>query len=176
MTYAQLEHAIRAACKVSGDTELWVFGSQAILASIPDAPDPLTTSIEIDVQPVNRPETVTEIDGALGELSPFHAAHGFYVHGVSIESATFPKDWEARTIPVSHRIGTRGYTGRCVEAHDIAASKLVAYRDKDRSYVRTLILEGLIDKNTLIDRLSSLSVDDENKSRMIEWVRITGRG
>ncbi len=63
-----------------------------------------------------------------------------------------------------------------MEAHDIAASKLVAYRDKDRSYVRTLILEGLIDKNTLIDRLSSLSVDDENKSRMIEWVRITGRG
>ena len=30
MTRSQLEHAIRAACDVSGDTEVWVFGSQAI--------------------------------------------------------------------------------------------------------------------------------------------------
>ena len=27
MTREQLEHAIRAACEVSGDTEVWVFGS-----------------------------------------------------------------------------------------------------------------------------------------------------
>lgn len=31
MTRSQLEHAIRAACEVANDTELWVFGSQAIL-------------------------------------------------------------------------------------------------------------------------------------------------
>jgi hypothetical protein len=37
VTRDQLEHAIRAACDVSGDTELWVFGSQAILAEFPNA-------------------------------------------------------------------------------------------------------------------------------------------
>jgi hypothetical protein len=37
MTYEQLEHAIRAACDVAGDTELLVFGSQAILGSYPKA-------------------------------------------------------------------------------------------------------------------------------------------
>jgi hypothetical protein len=31
MTRDQLEHAIRAACDVSKDTELYIFGSQAIL-------------------------------------------------------------------------------------------------------------------------------------------------
>ena len=31
MTRAELEHAIRAACDVSGDDEVYVFGSQAIL-------------------------------------------------------------------------------------------------------------------------------------------------
>jgi len=31
MTRDQLEHAIRAACDVSKDAELWIFGSQAIL-------------------------------------------------------------------------------------------------------------------------------------------------
>ena len=56
MTRDQLEHAIRAACDVSKDTELWIFGSQAILAEFPDAPKSLRASIEVDVQPKNRPE------------------------------------------------------------------------------------------------------------------------
>jgi len=46
MRYDQLEHAIRAACSVSEDTELVVFGSQAILGSYPDAPESLRASIE----------------------------------------------------------------------------------------------------------------------------------
>jgi hypothetical protein len=31
MTRDQLEHAIRAACEVSDDNELWIFGFQAVL-------------------------------------------------------------------------------------------------------------------------------------------------
>ncbi len=58
MTRDQLEHAIRAACDVSKDTELWIFGSQAILGEFPNAPESLRASIEVDVQPKNRPETV----------------------------------------------------------------------------------------------------------------------
>lgn len=38
MTRSELEHAIRAACDVADETELWVFGSQAILGQFPDAP------------------------------------------------------------------------------------------------------------------------------------------
>ena len=38
MTREQLEHAIRAACDVSEDTEIWIFGSQAILGEFPNAP------------------------------------------------------------------------------------------------------------------------------------------
>ena len=44
MTRDQLEHAIRAACDVSEDTELWIFGSQAILGEFPDAPKSLHSS------------------------------------------------------------------------------------------------------------------------------------
>ncbi|MCP4624268.1 MAG: hypothetical protein GY850_12140 [bacterium] len=45
MTREQLEHAIRAACEVTGDSEIWIFGSQAILGKFPDAPEELRTSI-----------------------------------------------------------------------------------------------------------------------------------
>jgi mRNA-degrading endonuclease RelE of RelBE toxin-antitoxin system len=81
MTREQLEHAIRAACEVAEDSELWIFGSQSILGRYPDAPAELRTSIELDVQPKNRPDKIDVIDGLLGELSLFHQTHGFYVHG-----------------------------------------------------------------------------------------------
>lgn len=68
MTRAELEHAIRAACEVSGDTELWIFGSQAILGQYPSAPETLRQSAECDVVPKNRPERADLIDGVLGEL------------------------------------------------------------------------------------------------------------
>jgi len=91
MNREQLEHAIRAACEVSGDNELLIFGSQAILGQYPEAHEELRQSIEVDVCPKNKPEAVDKIDGALGENSMFHQTHGFYVHGVSIESAKLPK-------------------------------------------------------------------------------------
>ena len=104
MTREQLEHAIRAACDVSEDSELWVFGSQAILGEFPNAPESLRASIEVDVQPKNRPDATDAIDGALGELSQFHQTHGFYVHGVPIESVVLPRGWEHRAKPVRDRI------------------------------------------------------------------------
>jgi len=127
MNRDQLEHAIRAACEVAEDTELIIFGSQAILGEHPDAPPDLRASVEVDVQPLNHPEAVDKIDGALGELSLFHATHGFYVHGVLIEAATLPDGWEDRTIQVRDNLTTQGNIGHCLESHDLAVSKLVAY-------------------------------------------------
>ena len=78
MTRDQLEHAIRAACDVAEDSEVWVFGSQAILGEFPDAPEALRASIEVDMQPKNRPDKADLVDGALGEMSQFHKTHDFY--------------------------------------------------------------------------------------------------
>jgi len=173
MRYDQLEHAIRAACDIAGDTELLIFGSQSILATFPEAPEALRASIEVDVQSKNRPEMTDFIDGALGQDSMFHATHGFYVHGVSIEIATLPDGWLERTVAVSHPVGTRGGTGQCLEAHDLAASKLVAYREKDRVFVTTLLIEGLIDGQILLARIHALPVTDEVRDRLIRWVEVT---
>lgn len=173
MRYDQLEHAIRAACDVAGDSELLIFGSQSILASFPEAPEELRASIEVDVQAKNRPEMTDFIDGALGQDSMFHTAHGFYVHGVSIEAATLPAGWSERTVAVRDPIRTKGGTGQCLEAHDLAASKLVAHREKDRVFVTTLLSEGLIDDQSLIDRIRALPITREVRDRLIRWVEVT---
>lgn len=155
MTRLELEHAIRAACDVSGDTEVFVFGSQAILGQYPDAPEALRQSAEADISPVRAVERIDDIDATLGELSQFHEAYGFFVHGVSIEAAVLPAGWRRRAIRVQNP-NTRNMTGWCVEAHDLAASKLVAFRDKDRNFVRVLLTERLISPRTLKLRIRRL--------------------
>ena len=167
----QLEHAIRAACEVSNDTELLVFGSQAILGEYPNAARALRGSIEVDLQPRNKPEATDAIDGALGEFSLFHQTHGFYVHGVSIEVAVLPPGWEGRTVPVVDEVNTRGGVGHCLESHDLAASKLVAFRDKDREFVTTLLVEQMISADVLIERVTELSIGVAERQRLCTWVR-----
>lgn len=173
MTRDQLEHAIRAACDVSGDTELIVFGSQAILRTFRNPPEELTASIEVDVQPKNHPDKTDEVDGVLGELSDFHSTHGFYVHGVSIDSAVLPSGWDERTVAVSDPRGTRGNVGHCLEAHDLAASKLVAYREKDRIFVTTLLSAGLLDADMFLARIQELPVDASRKEMLTRWIQVT---
>lgn len=51
MERSQLEHVIRAAADATGEMEIVVVGSQAILGSVPDPPDALTQSMEADVFP-----------------------------------------------------------------------------------------------------------------------------
>jgi hypothetical protein len=68
VTRQELEHAIRAACDVADDHEVWVFGSQAILGEHPDAPASLRQSAEVDVAPRNNPQRADNIDGALGDF------------------------------------------------------------------------------------------------------------
>ena len=174
MTRDQLEHAIRAACDVAGDTEVWVFGSQAILGTYPNAPASLRRSVECDVVPKNRPERVDVIDAVLGELSQFHRTHGFYVHGVSLETARLPDGWKGRTVIVRSR-NTRGHAGHCVEAHDLAASKLAAFRERDRAFVRILIVEDLIDPQVLIERIRTLPESWTQRERLTKWVEHTQR-
>ena len=174
MTREQLEHAIRAACEVTKDSEIWVFGSQAILGEFPNAPEDLCASIEVDVQPKNRPDNVGDIDATLGELSLFHQTHGFYVHGLPLEeAAALPQGWEHRAKPVVDEISTRGKIGWCIETHDLAASKLAAYREKDRDFVRTLLIEGMIVAETLIERIDSLKIDENLRERLLQWMQNT---
>ena len=170
MTRSQLEHAIRAACDVSGDTEVWVFGSQAILGEHPGAPEALRQSLEADIAPKNLPERVIYIDAALGELSLFHETHDFYVHGVPIQSAVLPEAWEFRTYRLQNQ-NTREFIGYCLEGHDLAASKLAAFRDKDRDFVRVLLAEGLVQADVLLERITWMEVEPGLRDRLERWVR-----
>ena len=112
-----------------------VIGSQALLASHPDAPEALVRSMEVDLYPLEEPEKADLIDGSIGELSPFHDTFGYYAHGVGIETAILPTGWRGRWI----RVETEGAVGWCLSPVDLAISKLAAGRTKDIDFVRGML-------------------------------------
>ncbi len=174
MTYEEFLHAIRSAAQVASVDELLVFGSQAILLMHPDPPAALRQSVELDVVPYRHPERWETIDGPLGEQSPFHLTHGFYVHGVGFETATFPAHWEARCLRVP--VGRPPVVVICPELHDLAASKLAAGRDKDFNYVSVLIEHDLIDTHKLLRRVAKLPVPQEDRRRLRAWIGAVASG
>lgn len=169
MTREQLEHAIRAVCDVSGETEIIVIGSQAILGEFPEAPAFLRQSTEVDVILKSRPEMTDHVDGVLGELSMFHTTHDFYVHGVSTETAVLPDGWEDRLVVVQSE-STRQNIGWCLQGYDLAASKLAAFREKDRDFVRVLLAERLLEASPLKEPLAVMPLSEQERARLVDWV------
>jgi hypothetical protein len=159
---AQLEHVIRAAATISGDTEIVVVGSQAILGAFPEAPPELLVSADVDVYPRNHPERADLIEGSIGELSPFHETYGYYAQGVGEGTAVLPAGWGSRLVAVATPAGT----GLCLEPHDLVVAKYVAGREKDRDYVRAALRHRLVARDTLLERLAGTPIDEAQRARI----------
>jgi hypothetical protein len=152
MKLTEVEHVLRAAAEVTQEKEFVCIGSQALLGQFPDAPRELRVSMELDLYPKAHPEKSEMIDGALGELSPFHATYRYYAHGVGPTTAVAPVGWQDRLVKFVSP-NTNGAVGWCLEVHDLAVSKLVAGRDKDKEFVSGLIRHSLASRTTLRQRI-----------------------
>jgi hypothetical protein len=171
MNRTQLEHIIRAASQISGDTEIVVVGSQAIHAQTMNLPPIAFQSDEADVYPRNHPERAEEIDAAIGELSPFHDTHGYYGHGVGPGTAALPHGWERRIVRLCNA-NTGGATGLCVDVHDLALSKYAAGREKDLAFNRELVRCGVLSRRGLTRLVPLMPVGDEHKRLILDRIKL----
>lgn len=162
MKRTELEHIIRAAGAIAETDKLVIVGSQAILASYPEAPVELLVSQEVDTYPLDEPDKADLIDGSIGELSPFHEQFGYYAHGVGPETATLAPGWEDRLVPLTNE-NTRGVIGLCLHPMDLAVSKLSAGREKDIDFVRSMLEHALITAASVRDLAAALPETQTNK-------------
>ena len=173
MRREQLEHAIRAATDILGDDTVIVIGSQSVLGSYSDEqlPPDVTASMEADILPLDDPteSKADDLDGAIGEGSPFNELHGFYVQGVGERTATLPAGWRDRLVAVTGA-GTNGRIGLCLEVHDLCVSKLVATREKDRAFCATLLRHRLVSGATLRERLDATEITRSARTRIEGWL------
>jgi hypothetical protein len=153
-----LEHLLRAACRITGERDVIVIGSQSVLAGLPEdrLPPQATASIEADLaffEDLDH-QKADAVDGAIGELSDFHQAFGYYAQGVSVSTAVLPEGWQDRLVPLSSDATSPG-RGLCLDPHDCVSAKLLAGREKDLSFAAALLRADLIKPDVLRERLST---------------------
>lgn len=170
MRRQDLEHIIRAAAAVTNSNEIMVVGSQSILGSFPDAPAELLRSQAADVYPVLAPELSEVIEGSLGADSPFARQFGYFADGVGPETAALPAGWESRLVRVQGP-GTEGKVGYCLEPHDLAASKAIAGREKDRDFVAAMLRHELVVGEVVLARLATVPVEPPVRENARLWLR-----
>lgn len=175
MNRRSVEHVVRAAAAITGESELVAVGSQAALVQHPRLPAAMLRSPELDIYPPKAPELADLIDGSIGEGSPFHGTFGYYAQGVGPETAKLPSGWEARAFRLRNE-GTGGATLTAPELHDLCASKLVAGREKDFEYVEAALGTGLLTRAVLDRRLTEISgLDARVVDRARRWLATAGR-
>jgi hypothetical protein len=169
MKRSSLEHLIRAAASVSGDNEIVIIGSQAIHGSLTNVPTAAQMSIEADMYPRNNLEGWNDIEGVLGELSPFHDTHQYYAQGVGPETAILPKNWQERTTLINNE-ATNGATGICVGMYDLVLAKYAAGREKDFLFIGELIINDHLDKQTLLGLVDEMPEDRCDKNLIANFI------
>lgn len=168
MNRVALEHILRAAKDCTGETDFIVVGSQAILASRADADSRLLVSNELDISPASdRQEIRDRIDGAIGELSPFHETNGYYAQAVSARTAYLPADWRDHAVVVQGSM-TNGARAICPCAADVVASKLARGHAKDVAFATAALESGLIIADELVRRAAALEAPEPVRGRARE--------
>ena len=171
MNRGQLQHMILEVGRRFDLEAFYIVGSAAILAAAPESPPgALTATRDVDVMPPDDdPVLIDRIDYVLGEASEFDDEYGYYAQGVDSKTPAYaPGNWKDRTIPLTVE---ETYTGRCMEPHDLVLSKLGAGREKDMEFARSAARLGLVEKETLLSRLSE-EVDCADEIRQLIGSRV----
>jgi hypothetical protein len=160
----QLDHILRAAGGITGQKQFVIVGSQALHGKYPDLADDIVMSAEVDLFAPRQPDA-TELLNEIGVDSPFHVTHGFYADPVDEGTAVLPKGWKGRLVNLPAG-DTGGVRGLCLEPHDLAVSKYVARRDKDRIFTQELARRGLVDREKLLALVGQTPISAEVKERV----------
>jgi hypothetical protein len=164
MKKQQLDHVLRAAGRITGEKHFVIIGSQSLHGKHPDLPDQILSSAEADLIAPNHVER-TEWLNVIGQDSPFHQEFGYYADPVEEGTAILPSGWKGRLVNLPPG-DTGGVRALCLEPHDLAISKYVAGRDKDRHFNRELVRRGLLERKRLLALVADTPVDEAARKRI----------
>lgn len=164
MKKQHVDHVLRAAGRITGERQFIIIGSQALHGKHPDIADEILMSAEVDLIAKNISST-TDWLNAIGADSPFHESYGYYADPVDARSAILPKGWKSRLVNLP-KGDTEGVTGLCLDPHDLAISKYVAGREKDRVFNGQLAKRGLVKRARLLALVEDTPVDEAVRQRM----------
>lgn len=169
LTLVKLEDALTNYCDnyvIDHEIEVLFLGSQSILFYHRNINNQsILDSYEIDIilllgdkYKEELQKISNNIDFSYGYGSKLHDEESFYIDNMT-ETEDLEKNTKNFPINWRHRANTKiGVTNNKIkftflDKHDVAILKLLANREKDIEYVRTLVQGSLLDKKTLLNSL-----------------------
>lgn len=165
MEYDELMHCIRAVANATNEDEIYLFGSQSVFLHLKERmPFDARASRETDIMTAyNSEDNAYLIADLFGEESDFDRMYDLTIDGVLDENLPLPQGWEDRMVSYEYQISDeRIVTIYVPDINDIATSKLIAHREKDREWLQAMYDSGYID----------LQIIQQNVFKMIkDWDR-----
>jgi hypothetical protein len=128
-----------------------IVGSQAVHFITNFPPEIVQQSIECDfLLIVGKSETRVAINKKLGVFSQYQVEHGFYADALGLATVVLPTGWEERMQSFKGEDGNM--IVKVAEIHDVAASKLIAGREKDFIFLKELFLREFIKMDVFLER------------------------
>lgn len=152
---------------LSGHQDYVVIGSLSVLGLEDlDIPEAMTMSNDVDCFTKADPGRIFDVVKALGENSPFHQTHGFYLDGVSPQLPSLPEGWKDRLIKVE-RDGLRAWF---LDPNDAALSKYARGEPRDRRWIQAGILAGVVSMPVVKARFGSTSFADSDEKENAKFL------
>ncbi len=170
MKKQQLDHVLRAAGRITGEKQFLIIGSQSLHGKFPDLPDDIVRSAEVDLIAKNIGDR-TEWLNVIGQDSPFHETFGYYADPVDEATAVLPKGWKGRLVNLPPG-ETEGVTGLCLDPHDLAIAKYVAWREKDLIFTRELARRGIVTRDRLLALIGDTPVNEKTRERIRDRIEL----
>jgi hypothetical protein len=156
-----LRRLFHEARRLSGETDFVVIGSLAVLGYTGDVPARMAVSIDVDAWCKSDPARVFDLAAALGQGSPFEAAHGYYLDPVSPRVATLPDGWDGRLIRIELEPALAAWF---LDPNDAAVSKYARLEPRDREWIRAGLAAGILSASIIEARFAQTTFLDEDES------------
>ena len=171
MRKSDLHRLIKEFSKLYGSETPIIVGSQALYAVTDSLPEIAKKSIECDfLFAPGKLHLRDKIDSQLGLASDFRVENGFYADGLGLATVTLPDGWETRLKPLLDENAV--LVALCIDIYDLASAKLVAGREKDLDFLKSLLLSDSIDIELILSRVLLARHKVENDTLLIRLKRL----
>lgn len=169
MTKAELEDLLKRAGALARERDFFLIGSQSLRATCPAIPKDFPKTIEADLYPRRHPQAWSLLRSELGNTSKFFQRHGYYLDCTDPGLATLPDGWTERLIPF-RTPRTGGVTAWCLDPHDLFASKLAAWREKNQQFHRAMLRHKHARPAVVLKRVDDLPVAPARREELKQFL------
>ena len=162
MNRHKLVHIMRAVAAISGERNFVLVGSASVLLTSKNIPLAMLNTYEIDVyspDAADEDEFSEMIAATIGKGSRFEQTFNYYGDGVSAKTARMPSDWAGRAKDMGG-LGIEGVSVLVPDIDDIAIAKMMAWREKDKDWLRAGVRSQILDPDAMRRRLPLAPVLD----------------